>query len=445
MPETPATEADAEELPLLERNTLRNLYRDFSYTFRSYANPATRKIGFIRFVNNQLSAHGYSVRAPLRTEIAACARCSFYDFSSTMSGIGGREVVCTDCVQWYARCSHCSNMAATSAFYPTATTTYNVCLNCLNSRLFYCSDCATYQPNSRSRSHRHLADQCCDSQVKQFQVPNNGDGMLTSDTRAHIQLPAGQISDEGVEAIRRQVRDQQYYATDGSAQHAWSQLSQVVAERLGNQWQTKDGNYPKRLSRFAYKEYGLKVPPELMTTVGNVARDHSGAVDHYIEVTRELNLPASEFVHAGSCWWTSYSNSRCAFKTNGGFGMRTYRESGGRPQGRAWVLPLKRQGTHGLTPTYNAENPIAYMVFNGYGDLQGYTPARILSYMMGTTYKKMSFTHNRMYINAGGYLVASQEVIQDYVDNVGGTLELSSSVHATLFDTETRERELTNA
>lgn len=439
MPETSTNEADAEVLPLVTRSTLRNLYRDFSYTFRSYVNPATRKIGFIRYMEKSLEDQGYRYRAPLRTEITACGRCSFYDFNRDMTSIGGRQRVCADCAQFYARCRHCDNMAPSSSFYPTSSTTYNVCINCVNSRFFYCSDCATYQPNTRVRSHRHVANQCCESQRKTFQVPNNGDGMLSNDRRAHIQLPAGEISDEGLEAIRRQVRDQQYYTEDRTAALSWSTLSQNLGQ-LGNMWQTKDGNFPKRLSRYAYKEHGLKVSPDLMTVIGNVARDHSAAVDHYIELTRDLNLPASEFVHNGSCWWSSYSNSRCALKTNGGFALRTYRgDSGGRPQGRAWVMPLKRSGTHGLTPTYNTEDPLAYMVFNGYGDLNGYTPARILSYMMGATYKKMGFTHSRMYINSGGYLVAPQDVIQSFVDNSGGTLELSGSVHSTLFDQESRE------
>jgi len=209
---------------------------------------------------------------------------------------------------------------------------------------------------------------------------------------------------------------------------------------IGAQWQARDGNYAKRLSRHAYKAHQLKLTPEVMSQVGTIARDHSTAVSVTIEVSRELNESAGYWYHEDSCWWNSYSESRCALKTNGGFGLRSF--STGDPYadvtGRAWVLPLRLNENGYPLPTFDTRTPDAFVVFNGYGDLSGYTPARILAHMAGWTYRKIGFECNPMYVNAGGYLIAPEDIAGRYTD---GSLHLSVDQHARLYDDE-REREL---
>jgi len=76
------------------------------------------------------------------------------------------------------------------------------------------------------------------------------------------------------------------------------------------------------------------------------------------------------------------------------------------------------------------------VVFNGYGDLYGYTASRIIAHLAGWTYRKIDFECSPMYINSGGYLVAPEPVAEKYTD---GELRLSVSQHSSLYD---RERKL---
>ena len=84
-----------------------------------------------------------------------------------------------------------------------------------------------------------------------------------------------------------------------------------------------------------------------------------------------------------------------------------------------------------LYPTFETETPDAFVVFNGYGDLTGYAPARILSHMAGWTYARIPFSCDPMYINAGGYLVAPEDIVKKH-----DHLSLSVSRHSRLFDEE---------
>jgi hypothetical protein len=145
-------------------------------------------------------------------------------------------------------------------------------------------------------------------------------------------------------------------------------------------------------------------------------------------------MSAAAFYHDDSCWWQGYSESRCALKTNGGFGLRTF-DRHGDVTGRAWVMPLKLSASGHLEPTFNTETPDAFTVFNGYGDLAGYTAPRIVGHMAGWTYRKIGFDASPMYVNAGGYLVAPEEVAKKY-DGTNNYLILRLSQHADLLKRE---------
>jgi hypothetical protein len=172
-----------------------------------------------------------------------------------------------------------------------------------------------------------------------------------------------------------------------------------------------------------------------MSQIGTIARDHSKPVEVEIEVTREFNESAAYFYHEDSCYWGSYYESRCALKTNGAFGLRSFR--GGAVSGRAWVMPLRhvdrlRTGPD-LTPTFDTMGADAFVVFNGYGDLGGYAASRIVAHMAGWTYRKIGFGCDPMYINAGGYLVAPEHIAEPYTD---GSLKLSVPQHSDLYESE---------
>jgi hypothetical protein len=266
-----------------------------------------------------------------------------------------------------------------------------------------------------------------------FSIRNNDGEPLPNDTRTTISLPAGTISAEGLAAIQRYLYDSN---PDGMYRLSYG------LDPLGDQWQTKAGNYAKRLSGLAYKTYGVKLTPEIMSRVGCIARDHSKQADVAIEVTRELNQGAAAFGNPGSCWWSGYGYSRCALKTNGGFGLRTFGNFG-RVHGRAWVMPLRQRNESDRrrgqgVPTFDTRTPDAFVVFNGYGDLGGYTAPRILAHMAGWTYRKIRFEASPMYVNSlSGYLVTREEIAERHA----GELELYVSQHASLYEDERAEKE----
>jgi hypothetical protein len=96
-------------------------------------------------------------------------------------------------------------------------------------------------------------------------------------------------------------------------------------------------------------------------------------------------------------------------------------------------MPLRQDENDELAPTFETQTPDAFVVFNGYGDLSGYTAPRIVAHMAGMTYRKVGFDCDPMYINAGGYIVAPEEIAKKYTD---GSLSLSVQQHARLFDRE---------
>lgn len=374
----------------------------FNAEHPTYSGTGARRRGFKNYLR-KLTYQGYRVES----HVKFCCDCGDPKWHSNCYVRGNNRWICSNCVHRYAYCSHCQ------VYYPAG----------------------KYDAHERT----HV---CCTSPAPNFTVPNGDNEPLANGVKTTVSLPAGEISDVGIGEIanylRRAARNAADYVDGGPMYAGLFNISYCLGE-LGNKWQTKQGNYAKRLSRMAYKSYHLKLTPEHMAAIGTIAREHSTPVDFEVEVTRQLNLPASQFVHSDSCWWQSYGQSRCMFKTNGGFGLRTFEND--RPTGRAWVMPLKKTtqyGTETLTPTFETMNPDAYVVFNSYGTIQGYTAARILSAMTGMTYRKVSLGAGRMYINSdSGYIVAPEQLADLYTD---GSLNLNDvPQHADLLARESRE------
>jgi hypothetical protein len=377
------------------------------------------------------------VRNPGRIDyVVFCAGCGEpVWFDDTERGRGKKDVrICETCSgdDW-AHCNYCENLYPDGELSGTLDES-EVCESCSDNYYTYCAECDGITRYPEDHDHEDGNSGCdCESAQREFTVRNDGCEPLASDTRVTVTMPNGTISAEGLTAIRDYLRDG-LKAT---------RLDYSVAydlEPLGGEWQTRSGNYTRRLSRHAYANYGIKLPPEILSQVGCIAREHSACQSEYvIAVTRELNMSAADFYHEDSCWWTSHSESRCMLKTNGGFGLRTFNEYGS-VSGRAWVMPLRRSESGRLRPTFDTVTPDAFMVFNGYGELSGYSAARIVAHMAGWTYSKVDFCCEPMYVNAGGYLVAPEETKKEVEKEYPYGISLSVSQHASLFDTEQTEK-----
>lgn len=369
-------------------------------------------------------------------DLGFCGNCGEPGWGEDLNSARGGELsICESCYDDWSDCARCDSR------YPDDDLTEvlsgsSICDSCREYTYLYCDDCAGWYHDDDAGEHEHEHDDddddsgCCESPQPEFEIRNDGCEPLANDTRATITLPAGTISSEGLKAIRDYLLNQAY-SVDRLQYVAYD------LDTLGNQWQTRTGNYAKRLSRHAHTTHHVRLTPENMSQVGCIARDHSTAVAVAIEVTRELNMSAGDFYNDGSCWWNSYRESRCALKTNGGFGLRSF--TGDSVSGRAWVLPLRLDERGRLAPTFDTVTPAAFVVFNGYGDLSGYAAPRIVAHMAGWTYRKIDFFCSPMYVNAGGYLIAPEEIAAPYTD---GSLRLSVNQHSSLFESE---RELANA
>lgn len=405
-------------------------------------------------------------------QVGFCADCGDPAWAEDMYGTANGDV-CEGCDEHYFTCGCCEerhlDREATWTYHEEA-----VCDRCRRSSYHLCNYCEEWVSDDVDHYHEEEEESCsegCDSPQLSFTIRNDGHDPLPNDTRVTLQLPAGTISEEGMIAIAEVI--QAHYRTlisqarcDPGGRtsseintefHPWWLLSFNLADAIGDRWQTKDGNFTKRLSRHAYKTFSLKVPPTLISEVGNIASAHSQAADVLLETTRDLNMSPEDFYHEDSCWWGSYFPSRCALKSNGGFGLRSFKEQTAtwpdgsvhtydEVTGRAWVLPMRLSpgSDKDLVPTFETQEPDAYVVFNGYGALGGYTPARLLSHMVGMTYRKIGFKCAPMYVNSdAGYLVAPEELASKYTD---GAIDMRVPQHSPLYETEQNEsKELTNA
>lgn len=377
-------------------------------------------------------------------EFLLCKHCEDPAFSDEMSVVRGGDMVCQGCLDdSYSYCEGCERYD-TCYDFSGVEFDESRCDSCISNYYTYCENCETYYSDDSDEHDHDSSEDCdCESPVQTFSMRNDGEAPLSADTRVTVTLPAGVIDDAGILRIGYLLREKaDTYDWDSDDARKLRRIAYSTLESIGNLWQTKQGNFTKRLSRQAWKDYGYKLDDATMSTIGTIARDHSSSTsEHAIEITRDLNLSAADFGHEGSCWWQSYAYSRCSLKSNGGFGLRSFVGQAGHVSGRAWVQPLKCKSddfdpSRAMSPTFDTVSPDAFVVYNGYGDMSGYTAARILAHMTGWTYRKIGFSAGNQYVNSGGYLIAPENIASKY-DN--GTIVLDMGDHSNLHYSETHE------
>lgn len=325
--------------------------------------------------------------------------------------------VCDSCQDDLTVCEGCDQFSVSPYFISVwMYSDRPFCQNCASNLLSYCSDCDEYYFNEDRGDHDHERFCECAPMPLEFRVPGNSHGPLEQDERLLVQFPEGMVSEEALEYVISILWSHQYaglqYAADGYTRvpdaPTYQDMRDVV-EGLDRVWQTRRGNFTKRLSSALYKAHKVTLNDGVLSRVGSAIRDMGGATTSwYVEFTRDLNQGPACFYHEDSCWFGGENQSLCALKHWGGFAMRSYSSEDqhqDRPDGRCWVQPLDEN----LQPTSDTLNAHAYVVYNGYGNLSGYSGARILAYLASKTYKKMpDFYASHQYVNAGGYMVADQ-------------------------------------
>lgn len=379
--------------------------------------PDQRVAQFIKAANKVLS-----------DSLVLCTNCNTPEWEHDAHTDSSGTIVCDECRSSFSTCDRCSEWNANDDGL-TWVGDAGYCSPCRDAVLGYCDDCDEYYHVDYSEDHRHGGCDCL-PQPLQFSIPANSHGTISEDERLLVELPEGHLSEEAIEAVISLLWYQQFSQAWQNATYEqrigveptpgmlnYEQLREVV-EGMDKMWQTKRGNFTRRLSKALHDAHGVKLNPGLLSKAGSTVREHAGNTNKwFVEFTRDLNQSAAAFYHEDSCWWSSEGQSLCALKNWGGLGMRTYSSEDSfreRPTGRAWVQPLNEN----LQPTRDVLNAHAYIVYNGYGALEGYNAARLVAYLTSRTYKKLPVGISYQYVNSeSGYLIADQETC-DKTQNV---------------------------
>jgi hypothetical protein len=271
----------------------------------------------------------------------------------------------------------------------------------------YCDSCEILVVHTGHPCFRRRRNPVCEPSHPIFTFPVNG-GEIANDTPFDVEVAGGTISEAGMRNVLQACATT--YHESSRNYDPWYRFDSLF-EGLEPTWQTKTGNFTKRIAKLALQS-GWKLQPELLTQIGNIARENcSRDRSIKLEFTRRLNESAGYFYHANSCWWESYHRSRCALKQCGGLAIRSFHQSGRQLNGRAWLMPLTKEGGQ-WEPTHETRSD-AYVLFNAYG--LGFTEfGRIVAGLVGYSYGKIPFACEPMFVNAGGgILIAPQSIIDD--------------------------------
>lgn len=179
------------------------------------------------------------------------------------------------------------------------------------------------------------------------------------------------------------------------------------------------GTLPKRISAYTYKNSGFKLPPAILSEIGNIARRYTvGSNEYHFDFNTELDWDRGQFGDSGSCFWSGRMGARPMIKDAGGFAIRFFREVNDPYSGyaRCWIIPHPSKSMLILFNIYG---------FNG----AQITVPRVLSEFLGTTYngRSIQFRNNgddsgELYINNGTCWLVGQDA-PEHTDRIDLEIE----------------------
>jgi hypothetical protein len=373
-------------------------------------------------------------------KLATCDRCgAFLPKNGLVAVEGERDFVCADCaLKWYIMCQDCRKRFHKHAKLPNSggkTLLHQVggygwldedCYvkAVANKQFFECDECKqTYHRNYRAQ-HVERGDYCqqcnppdastCKTAGKlDFEFPALCLEVkaIKADEIVAVSIGGGTIGQTGLIEIGSLILRKTGNKTYGGGLNITNELYGSNPE-IGAEFQTKEGNFTKRLARYLLVNRSMKLNEEFMNEIGQMAQKYvSKPRDLRISITRDLNQPARRFANDGSCWWGGYYHTRCAFKGIGGMALRTF-DAKGKVTGRAWLVALDKN----LAPTLELPSE-AYGVFNSYGaEFDNMAAGRLVAQLTGRSYKAVGMGYEgansrRLYVNgARGVLIAEQSI-----------------------------------
>lgn len=192
---------------------------------------------------------------------------------------------------------------------------------------------------------------------------------------------------------------------------------------FNNEFQNKQGRLSKRVSKYIYDTYGIKLSGKALEKVGNIANKYTVRQNVMYGFTRDFNWSRGDFGDDYSCFWGDRSQAKNMIWENGAYALRLFNFKGNDPKeitnvlpfgiGRAWVMPARLPDSQGNMEHY----PV---VFNAYRK-RGY-PFEMRDFAMimadfmtksketEYTVKPIKLLNNR---DTEGILYLNREVYQD--------------------------------
>lgn len=378
---------------------------------------------WVELLNRIFEAKGGEIRVNL------CDDCGAPFFSEHGNWVNDGDMVCARCFEAnYRQCSACEKYKSHDEM--TSIREYGMaCQSCISDgkvEIGICARCeetflseALYfnEATDMSYCQAHMPMSQCEPSHPTFEFPALciPQKSIQQDEIVTITVPHGDVTRVGLNEIRLYIAR----LTAPKSSRGGYGLDVVEIDdpdRFDPAWQTREGNFPKRLAKHLLVERSLKLSESVMAEVGNLAKAHAnmGPTTHCLSITRDINRESEFYANDGSCWWGSESHSRCELKAHHGFAVRTWESLTptryDTPTSRAWMIPLKTEAggdrfAFESTPVLPAD---AYVLFNAY-NIEQLPYARMIAGMVGKSYRRIGFDAP-MYLNSGGVLIAEQSV-----------------------------------
>lgn len=189
--------------------------------------------------------------------------------------------------------------------------------------------------------------------------------------RFEVKVPANGISETGQDGIQYQLSYWYNIQLPDDWQWVW---------RVGGKGEYV-GNFPKRVAKWFYQTQQIKIPPDRMSVIGNIASENTRKEPrvYFCDFTQKFDWNDGDFGDSGSCYWGGRAGARQMLSDHDAWAIRFYKDDTYEEGiGRSWVVPWRIKGEKVL------------IAFNGYGpcDLGLLGQVRVLSCHFNHAYYK---------------------------------------------------------
>ena len=278
------------------------------------------------------------------------------------------------------------------------------------------------------------------------------------DTPYRINIPAKSVTMEGMVEVKHYISRRTGFILPLEFSSEW-----LITNK--NEDEGRVGTMPKRIGKWLYKGYQKKISSAFMAEIGNIARAHTIKEDIFIfDITQQLDWNAGDFGDDGSCYFGGeYNHSRVGLIDAEQYALRLFRNKEEKVKishvraipNRTWLcrsksinvsydkstrkcsclycraahtsiqFDLDKHGkilwkedvityrTYPLGAGYGrawlVEQDNNLITFNAYGQYQLMQISRILSTIMGKSYRKTAVDHHGggLYLNGDGCVIGT--------------------------------------